>query len=339
MKRSYVIRLAAICLLCMMLALTTLACAPAAAPDSQPAQNEQPSAGEAPKAEEPKQEKKIVLGFANYTLTNPYCATMANGAMARAEELGNIEINMVDNKIDIANQVTSLENFITLGVDGILILPIDGPAIEDVVKEAKDKGIPVICNSLRVENASLFVSADNHEMGYNLGRACAEWLNANKGGKGKVAFLNMPDLPTMIDREKAFAEALKEICPESELVMVVRGGTQEEGLKAAETILQAYPDIDAIASFNDMAALGACNAVEAAGIDPTKIFVGGVDATPEAIAKIKEGGPFKATVDNVPYENGRLLVDLMVRLLNGETIDFTYVLPTKVADASNIHEY
>ena len=283
-------------------------------------------------------DKTLTFGFANYTLTNPYCATMADGASARAKELG-IKINIVDNKQDSANQVASIENFITLGVDGILILPVDSSAIEATVQDARDAGIHVIANSVPVKNADIFVSADNYEMGYNIGKACAEWLNKNNGGKGKVAYINMPSLPTLIDRERGFTEAIAELCPGAQIVMMVPGGTPEEALKSAETIIQAHPDISAIAGYNDLAALGACNAAEAANIDPAKIFVGGVDATPEAIAKIKEGGPFKATVDNIPYENGVLLIDLMVRLIDGEKIDYTYVLPTKIVDSSNINEY
>ncbi len=337
MKKRCMARTTAISLLCILIVLAFAACAPKTNEQSQPEQTVTASS-ETPSADESAEKKNPLIGFANYSLANPYCATMAEGAKARAEELG-IEINIVDNKVDAANQVTSIEDFITLGVDGILILPIDAAAIEDVVKEAREKGIPCIANSVPVENADIFVSADNYEMGYNAGKACAQWLNENKEGKGEVVYLNMPSLPTLIDRENGFKDALSELCPGAEIVMMVPGGTPEEALQSAETVLEAYPNIDAIVGCNDGSALGACSAVEAAGIDPAEIFIGGVDATPEAIAKIKEGGPYKATVDNIPYENGKLLIDLMDRLWKGEEIDYKYVLATKIVDASNISEY
>ena len=316
MRSRFSIKSIVVYLLCLFLVLTIMGCARKSATDD-----------------------RLVFGFANSTLQNSYCATMAEGALSRARELG-ITLNVVDNQMNATHQLSSIENFMTMGVQGIMILPVEASAIEAVVREAREQGIYVISNSVPVNTSNIFVSADNYEMGYNIGKAAAEWLNANKGGRGQIAYLNQPALPTMIYRENGFREAIAQYSPAVEIVMTASGGTSpEEGLRSSETILQAYPNIDAIVGYSDASALGATAAVEATGRDPAGIFVGGVDATPEAIAKIKEGGPFKATVDNVPFENGRLLVDLLVSLRNGEQFDFTYVLPTKIVDASNVHEY
>ena len=284
------------------------------------------------------EDRTLVIGFANYSLDNPYCATMAEGAAERAAELG-IELNVVDNQQDATHQVGALENFITMGVDGILILPVSNVAIEHVVEEAVAAGIPVIANSQQVDAANMFVAADDFEMGYNLGIATAEWLNTYNDGEGSVAYLNAPHIPHTIPREEGFLQAIETYAPNAEVVMQVPGGDAETALASAEAIIQAHPDIAAIAAYNDAAGIVAAHAAEAAGIDPARIFVGGVDATPEALELIREGGHFKATVDNIPFDNGRLLIDFIVRLIDGEEMEFNYAISTRIVNASNIHEY
>ena len=331
-------------LLSMMLLVAIAACAtPAAetppAPTPAPEQQE-----ETPDTPEPTPEtatdvdRPLVIGFANFSLANPYCAVMAEGAAERAAELG-IELNVVDNRTDADHQRATIEDFVTMGVDGILILPVDNVAIEHVVQEAIDVGISVIANSMQVDAAQMFVAADDHEMGYNLGKATAAWLNEYNDGVGKVAYINNPALRQIVEREQGFMDAMEAYAPGAEIVMRVTAGTAEEALAASETIIQAHPDIVAISAYNDETALGAALAMEAAGFDPDTVFVGGVDATPEALAQIRAGGVFKATVDNVPFQNGRLLIDLIVRLIDGETIDFRYIVPTEIVDKNNIEDF
>jgi ABC-type sugar transport system substrate-binding protein len=87
-------------------------------------------------------------------------------------------------------------------------------------------------------------------------------------------------------------------------------------MAAAETILLANPNLEVIVGFNDSTALGAYEAVVAAGRDSDRFFVGGVDAVPDAIERVKEGGIFRATVDIDPFGTGGVFLDTAVDIIN-----------------------
>ena len=106
-----------------------------------------------------------------------------------------------------------------------------------------------------------------------------------------------------------------------------------------ENILQANPDVDVLVCVNDAGALGGYEAVMAAGKESDTFYIGGLDATQEALDKIKEGTIYRATVDIQPYETGKLFVDTALEVLSNGPIEDTIVIPMKVVDESNIADY
>ena len=106
-----------------------------------------------------------------------------------------------------------------------------------------------------------------------------------------------------------------------------------------ENILQANPDVEVLVGVNDAGALGGYEAIMAAGKDSNRFFVGGLDATQEALDKIKEGGIYRATVDIQPYETGKLFVDTLLEVIENGPIKETVTIPMKVVNSSNIGDY
>ena len=113
-----------------------------------------------------------------------------------------------------------------------------------------------------------------------------------------------------------------------------------EASEAAETWLQAHPDLQMIVGINDGGALGAYQAVIAAGKDdPATFFVGGIDATDEALAAITEGGSYQATVDQQPYEMGALTVRTLVSAIKGEEVEPISAIQLAPVNATNVEEF
>lgn len=77
----------------------------------------------------------------------------------------------------------------------------------------------------------------------------------------------------------------------------------------------------------------------AAHKDSDRFFIGGLDATDEALNKIKEGGIYRATVDIQPFESGKLFVDTLIKVMQEGPIEETINIPMKVVNASNISDY
>lgn len=283
--------------------------------------------------------KTYTIGVSCGDLSNPYFVSIVEGIRERAKELGNVTIVEADPKQDPAQQVSVIENFVTQGVDAIIVISfntqVTNEALAAVLAEGK---IKVLVQSDVVDNTNVNVTAKNYDMGYTLGEAAGQYIASDMGGNASVAILNYPDVEIIIDRENGMRDALAKFAPNAKVVATAKAGTPDQGTTAAETILQSNPDVDVILAINDAGALGAYAAVEA-GKNTTVRFIGGIDALPEALAKIKEAGIYRATVDLNAKGNGRDDVDLIVKLLTGVAVEKDQGVSLKAVTAANISDY
>jgi ABC-type sugar transport system substrate-binding protein len=98
-------------------------------------------------------------------------------------------------------------------------------------------------------------------------------------------------------------------------------------MNAAETILQANPNVKVFAAVNDAGALGAMESIRASGIDTTGFYVGGLDATEEALEKIADpNGIYRATVDLDPKGSGKMAIDTIMKVIkDGPIPEYIYM--------------
>lgn len=253
-------------------------------------------------------------------LTHNYFATLSKGMQAKAQELGNVELTQYDANLDATKQLDALENFIAAGYDGIIISPLDSKQLESAVAKAKEKGIWIMSQAQPIANADLSVIVKEYDYGFEGGKLAGQWIIDKLKGNAEVAILTTGNSRDLIERARGIQEGILKIAPNAKIVSVQPGNTLELGVKATETILQANPNVKVIASVNDAGALGACEAIAAAGKATDDFFVGGLDAAEEALAKMKEANSiFRATVDIKPYENGMQCIEEMVKMIeNGK---------------------
>jgi ribose transport system substrate-binding protein len=105
---------------------------------------------------------------------------------------------------------------------------------------------------------------------------------------------------------------------------------RSEGLTVMENIIQSYSDIEAVFAQNDEMALGALEALEAAGM--TDVIVVGFDGNDDALAEI-EAGRLDATIAQQPYEMGKIAVDTVYDYFSGGTIDEEIGAPLELISA------
>lgn len=280
----------------------------------------------------------LKIAYTCQDLTNTYFVEVAKGVQDRCDELG-IEVNIHDGKGDIANQVTAFENFVSEGIEGIIVSPIDQTALEPSVEMAKEAGINVISGNQLVEGSEAFVTPPEYEYGFTIGKRAGEWIRDELDGKAKVAIFDYPELESIIDRGNGIEEGILSVAPEAEIVARQSANSTEKGMTNMENILQANPDVEVVVCVNDAGALGAYEAMMAAGKESDRVFIGGLDAIDEALNKINEGGIYRATVDIQPYETGKLFVDTLLDVMENGPIEETIAIPMKVVDASNISDY
>lgn len=269
---------------------------------------------------DPSAAEGLRFGYTSMDLLNPYFIEVARGMEDRAEELG-IALTIHDGKSDAAAQLSATENFIADNMDAIILAPIAPEAMVPVVDEAHAAGITIINSPQRIPNADAWYSVAEYEYGRAIGDLAGRYITEHLGGEAKVAVLTFPEVPTLIDRGNGIKDGLAEFAPNAEIVAEQSALTPDRGATAAETILQAHPDVRVIVGVNDAGVLGAYEVIRGLGFPEEEFALFGLDAAGEAVEHIREGGMYKATIDITPYEVGRNTIDLAVNVIQSGPID------------------
>jgi ribose transport system substrate-binding protein len=263
---------------------------------------------------------------------NPFYIAMLRGIRARAQELGWSVVTVSSNE-DKLKQINGVQDLVARGVKGILISPIDAVGVNAAYDAAAQAKIPIIsvARGSASPNQTLHVSMDEKQ----IGRDIAQWTAGRIGGGGKVAMLLGPSgAPTFRNLADGYGEVMAKF-PNVKVVSRSDGPlTRERGLKQAEDALVANPDLKAIYAANDDVALGAVQAVIAAG-KTKQVTVTGMNGVPPALRAVKEGN-IAMTVELNPVEWGRLGVDTLATYLKGDKIDPQIFIKHQLIDASNV---
>jgi ribose transport system substrate-binding protein len=274
------------------------------------------------------------IGMTVLNLANPFFVALTNAAKEEANKLG-YELVVNDPKDDANAQVTAIENFISQKVDAIIVTATDQNVIDEAIKKAKDAGIPVIAHTTKLVNAVSWVGSSETNMGLALGRQAGEWIKSVFNGEGEVAVLNFDQIEQVKQRKQGIIDGIHEFSPNVKIVGDQQAGDPNTGLKVAEGFLQANPKLIGIFGINDGGALGAYNASKAAGKDAAKFAVGGIDAVPEALAAINEGGIYKFTVDQQPVLTGQTLIQIADKAAHKQDVPAENEIEVKPVNKDN----
>lgn len=254
---------------------------------------------------------KITIGLTLPSLSHPFFVYLQRNVMDEAEKLG-VEIIAIDAENVAAKQMSIVEDFISRGVDGVLMSPIGEEALVPAVESLNRAGIPVATVDRRVSGGDVLVhvGADNVEGG----RVAARYLIKALGGKGNVIELEgTPGASPARDRKKGFDEVIAT----SDIKIVVSQTAyfdRAKGQAVMENLLQVHKDFQGVFGANDEMILGAIEAMEAAGVDLSGIVTIGYDAIPDALTYIKEGR-LNATIEQFPGKQARQALTYLVEYI------------------------
>lgn len=273
-------------------------------------------------------------------MSGQFFIDLVDSAKATIEGLGGeLIVNDADNSAE--TQVAAVENFISAGVDGIIICAVDTEAIVPIIAEAKAEGIAVVCLTSKVEGYDAYIGAEEYLLGYTQGAAVGQWIAEKWGTEEEIeaATLNYDLLESVIQRKVGIMEGVQEYAPNVKFVADQTAADQSEGMTATENFLQANPNLRVVCGVSDGAALGAYEAFKANEMtDPEKYIIAGVDATAEALNKISEGTIYQFSVDQNPKGTGAKLVETCIAVIEGGEFEKDYnqdlvcVTPNNIAD-------
>src|SRR5689334_14918873 len=277
---------------------------------------------------------KVTVGVALAQDDNPLYILMLRGIRARAQELG-WDVVVVSSNEDKLKQINGVQDLIARGVKGVLISPIDAVGVNAAYDAAAQAKIPIIslARGSSSPNQTLHVAINEKQIGAEI----AEWTARHIGGEGKVGMILGPSgAPAFRNLAEGYTDVMAKH-PGIKIVFRTEGAlTRERGVKHAEDALAANPDLKAIYNSNDDVALGAMQAVLAANRKGATL-VTGMNGVPPALRAVKEGN-LALTVELNALEWGRLGVDMLDRILKGETVGRQVFIKHRLVDATNVDE-
>lgn len=280
------------------------------------------------------EKKKVAVVIS--TLNNPWFVILAESAAENARKLG-YEAKIFDSQNSPAIESDNFENLISSEFDAILFNPTDADGSVSNVLRAKAAGIPVFCMDREINNddaATSQILSDNYAGCVEVG---IEFVKALKEKGTYVEILGLVGDNNTWARSKGFHSVVDKF---SDLKMVAQQSgdfDRNKAMEVLETIMQAHPNIDAVFCGNDAMALGAYQALQAAGKANVKVF--GFDGASEVIEKIKEG-KIVATGMQYPKIMAKTAAQYADEYLKGKR-DFPQRVPVEVelVNSANAKNY
>lgn len=273
-------------------------------------------------------------------LAQPGTQFYVDGFSTRAEALG-WDVNVIDTAGDVAAVISRIEDVATQGVDAIVI-NVDPAQIGAGLSVAAAAGIPVVGMDA---GSDPLVAANITSNGYAMATETAVYVTNRINGAGNVVMFTFDPFPPVQIRG-VIADAIFGNFPDIEVIDRITPDVSDGGIADSraqmEAILAANPEPGSIAAVWaawDQPALGALQAIEAAGRAGEGIVITGIDANPQAREAIAAGGNFEASVAQDFQGIGATTADTVARLLNNEElVQRVIYVPTQLVTAANVAE-
>ncbi|WP_316818096.1 D-ribose ABC transporter substrate-binding protein [Pedobacter nyackensis] len=283
-------------------------------------------------ADEPKKIAVIVS-----TLNNPWFVVLAETAAAKARSLG-YEAKIFDSQNNTALEADHFENVISSGYNAILFNPTDADGSIANVSKAKTANVPVFCMDREInstKSATSQILSDSYSGCIAIGKYFVKRLN--KTGK-YVEILGLVGDNNTWARSKGFHSVVDHYPGLKMVAQQSADFDRNKAMEVLESVLQANPDIDAVFCGNDAMAMGAYQALYAAG-KANHVQVFGFDGADDALRSINEN-KIKATGMQYPKIMAETAALYAQEYFKGKR-DFPQKVPVAVelVTAENVKNY
>ncbi len=265
-------------------------------------------------------DKKITLGFAQVGAESEWRTANTVSIKEAAKEAG-IELKFSDAQQKQENQIKAIRSYIAQKVDVIAFAPVVTTGWDTVLKEAKTAKIPVILTDRNIEtkDPSLYVTMIGSDF-VEEGQKAAQWMLDNYKGQGDVNIVELQGTvgsAPAIDRKKGFEEVIKKD-PRFKITRSQTGDfTRAKGKEVMEAFLKTDKNIQVLYAHNDDMAIGAIQAIEAAGLKPGQdIMIISIDAVKGAFEAMM-AGKLNVSVECNP-QLGPQLMTVVKEVLEGK---------------------
>lgn len=288
-----------------------------------------------PDLAQPTAKTEYTIGISLPDVKDPFFLSMLYGAYLEGERM-NLKIVLLESGgyANVDKQISQMEDLINQGVDGILCDPADSKALVPVVEKAVAAGIPVVGFGDQIlTDKSVSYSASSH---YGIGVSIGNWLVDNIKSGDIVTEPGPAGASWSVDRYDGFQAA---VSTAPELKIVGEEWTDSDrnaGLTTTEDFLQRFPDLKIIYTGSDFQGAGACDAVTSAGLSGQVTVVTAV-LSADAEKYLREG-TLTMTEAQQTVLIGTTAMDLIVTVLNGDTVPKAEEIPTISVTNANVDQ-
>lgn len=277
----------------------------------------------------------LKFGASYMTMNNPYFVAMNNTIKEKIEIQGDYLVTL-DPALDQQKQLDQIYELIDMGVAAIFLNPVDWRGVTPALAACHAARIPVIVVDAPVyaeEYVTCTIVSDN----LSAGQLCGEDMLHRLDG-GNVVILEHPTAKSGLDRIQNFEKIIEQ---HPEFTIVARGnsdGQLDIAMRVMESILQTHDEIDVVMCLNDPTAVGAVAALLAEGALDDGLLIYGIDGSPDGKQLVAKG-LLTATVAQFPRSIANTAVDVAYKVLAGEPVEKTMLIPVHLITEENLHEY
>lgn len=277
-----------------------------------------------------------------------FLTVMRNGMIDYAATLDGVDLQVEDATDDVARQLDQINNFIASGVDAIIVNAVDTSATQAMTNAAASAGVPLVyvnrepVNVNELPDGQAFVASNEIESGtLEAFQICRNLRAAGKAG-GANGYILMGQLSNQaaVQRTKDVDDVIgMDMC---NFMNIIDRQTAEWSRDKAQDLmtnwLSAGEDFDFVIANNDEMAIGAIQAMKAAGFDMAEIQVGGIDATQDALVAM-QAGDLDVTVFQDANGQGAGSVETALKLARGQDVDKKVYIPFKLVTPDNVADF
>lgn len=279
-------------------------------------------------------EQSYLIGASYMTMNNEFYKIISEEISARAEAEGDRMV-LRDPTLDADRQSSQILEMLDLGLDVLIVTPVEWESLTDVLKKARQQGVLVIVVDTKVydsELADCTITSDNYSAGHLVG----EYF-ARQHDKAKLLIMTHELTKSGQDRVQGFLDAVAAKKGIQAVKKIECMGQLEIAMPKLQETIDEGTEFDSIFCLNDLAGVGAVAALEENNL-AGKIEVYGVDASPDSKALIRDG-IMKASAAQFPSEIGKKAADAAYRLLEGEDVDRDILVPVELITQENVEEF
>lgn len=276
----------------------------------------------------------LLIGASYMTMNNEFYKIISEEITYRVEAEGDRMV-LRDPALDVERQTRQIQEMINMGVDVLIVTPVDWGSLTDVFRQAKEKGIILIVLDTDMQDSALAdctITSDNYHAGVLVG----EYF-LSQHAQSKVLVMTHEATKSGQDRVQGFIDT---VCA-NEKIEIVRKieceGQLEIAMPKLQQAIEEGVEFDSVFCLNDLAGVGAAAALDKKNM-LSEVDLYGVDASPDSKALIAEG-MMRASAAQFPTEIGKKAGEIIYRLTAGEQVEKNILIPVELVTEKNVEQF